>query len=50
MVGAPLRFSTTIGFREPEQSYGGGSGLDRRYEELAFEYAFILDLVAEESR
>ena len=29
--------------------HGGGSGRDRRYEELAFEYAFILDLIAEDA-
>ena len=31
-----------------DAGHGGGSGRDRRYEELAFEYAFILDLVAED--
>ena len=33
-----------------DAGHGGGSGRDRRYEELAFEYAFILDVLAEESR
>lgn len=33
-----------------DAGHGGGSGRDRRYEELAFEYAFILDLIGEESR
>ena len=30
-----------------DAGHGGGSGRDRRYEELAFEYAFILDLLGE---
>ncbi|MDX1577070.1 MAG: S9 family peptidase [Gemmatimonadota bacterium] len=30
-----------------DAGHGGGSGRDRRYEELAFQYAFILDLLDE---
>ena len=30
-----------------DAGHGGGSGRDRRYEELAFEFAFILDLLDE---
>ncbi len=30
-----------------DAGHGGGSGRDRQYEELAFEFAFILDLVEE---
>ena len=30
-----------------DAGHGGGSGRDRRYEELAFEYAFLLDLLAQ---
>ncbi len=28
-----------------DAGHGGGSGRDREYEELAFEFAFILDLL-----
>ncbi len=31
-----------------DAGHGGGSGRDRRYEEMAFEYAFILDLLSDE--
>ena len=30
-----------------DAGHGGGSGRDRRYEQLAFEFAFILDLLEE---
>ncbi|MXX79046.1 MAG: prolyl oligopeptidase family serine peptidase, partial [Gemmatimonadales bacterium] len=30
-----------------DAGHGGGSGRDRQYEELAFEFAFILDLLEE---
>lgn len=32
-----------------DAGHGGGSGRDRRYEELAFEFAFMLDLLEEET-
>ena len=32
-----------------DAGHGGGSGRDRRYQELAFEFAFLLDLLEEQS-
>ncbi len=32
-----------------DAGHGGGSGRDRRYEELAFEFAFILDLLEDDA-
>ena len=38
---ASLKFQKT----HMDAGHGGGSGRDRAYEELAFEFAFILDLL-----